>query len=553
MHQLKKVKNNFKWVSAFHTLLMSMVNTRNLDHWRFQVSEIWDQIRGFDSDISGEIPWRNFYGTAEVYIKNLGFRYWGVEEIPDLPPELGGVAIGNTFRTDYSLKGSLILLEKMDTCTYIDKWRYLYVTKEMFSFVPKFRPWVKMPHGKTRDRMLSIGQYSGLHHELESFSLKAQNKFVLDSNWYKCEFWDLYSEKLKNKLATDSIKTDFWEWAQSKEWPTFAIPRKFVGEQIVLPSDQRVLPFVRIQKSKPKYSLPTMMVSFIDSFVNKSLLTEVPRSEIDFSTYLQWEAPVYCDSNRYKPVCNMETISKVAAFSDPRRTYLDYWYRNNSVITELLTEDNRSKASLDLLFSIDPTLKDQGYDKATWYTTYPMPYKSDWINILSNNLPDQHATIIMHLINHPEDLIDPVGAWILMEELDRHRKENKKFWKEKTRSKVSSQKKRIAQLGARAPAQTMTEEEPLTLLNMDDIRRVLDDLSEKFQGITKQTQQVNEPVKFEPPILDLPEEPDWYNFVEPVEDQDYELDVEADEDYLLSHINLDDHIYGRQDWLPEGD
>jgi len=85
----------------------------------------------------------------------------------------------------------------------------------------------------------------------------------------------------------------------------------------------------------------------------------------------------------------METISKIADFCDPRRTYLDYYYRNRTVITELSTIDFRSEHALDLISSIEGhDIRADGYDKATWYTTIPVPYNSAWTNILSKHLPD---------------------------------------------------------------------------------------------------------------------------------------------------------------------
>jgi len=525
---------------------MSLVSTRNFDHWRFQVSDIWDQIRGFDSDRSGEIPWRNFYGTAEVYVLKLGASYWGVPEIPVLPPELGGVAIGNTFRTSYSLKGSLVLLDEMSSKDYLNHWRYMYVTKEMFSFVPEYRPWVKMPHGPTKDLMSTLGKYSGLHNELESFGLKAHNKFVIDTTWYKCKFWDLFAKKLADKLSVESIKIDFWDWAMTKEWPTFAIPKSFVRSDTTVHSEQDFIPFVRIQKERPKYSLPSMMVSFMNYFKWGNPLSEIAPLDLDFSAYLQWETPILTNQGSYEPICDMELTSQIASFSDPRRTYLDYWFRNKTVITGLYTPDHKSNAALDLLLAIDPDLKDWGYDKATWYTKYPVPYKSEWINILSKNFPDKHQEIILELIKNPEDYNNPQGAIFLTDDFDNHRKQNSKFWKEKTRSKKRGQQKRKTLLEHKTPRQLIDDTEELSLLNTDDIRQVMDQIWLDKQPKLDITEAPVEQPGFQFDLQWVPPDPEWLEDLQPqVEEEDY-YPEEEDENSLLEGLDLDSY-YRRQD------
>jgi len=57
MHSFKDIGNNFKWVSTFNTALKVMLNSVNWDHWRFQISDMWDQIRGFDAHSNDKTPW----------------------------------------------------------------------------------------------------------------------------------------------------------------------------------------------------------------------------------------------------------------------------------------------------------------------------------------------------------------------------------------------------------------------------------------------------------------------------------------------------------------
>jgi hypothetical protein len=532
MHQFKDLKNNFKFVSAFKTLSATLIDCFTWDQWRFQVSDCWDQIRGFDSDISGTVPWRHFIGTMEHYIKMMGSAYWGLQELPEGPPELGGVAIGYTFRTDYSLKNTLILLENMKGWDLIKAQNYLRASKEAFSHTPQFRPWKRMPHGPTRTYMLALGKYSGLHHELESFSMKAHNKFITNTTWYKLEFWRHYALKVQEAQAQPIIDHEFWLWCKQERWPSYAIPSAFVTKEVILPPTQRVLPFVRMNKVKAKYSLPSMMEAYL-KYMQGNVVLNIPIQEISFIGYLLWEAPVLGDSDHYRPLCNMELISQIAEFSDPRRTFLDYWWRNNSVPTELDIPDFKSDAALDLISLIEGTdIRNLGYDKATWYTNIPLPYKSCWSSCLTANLPDLHESIIMQALADGSLITDETAVY-LKEDIDNDRRQNKKFWKEKTRSKKRSGQKRKLELGHRAPAQTITEDEPLTLLNMDDIREVMDRVRDKF---------IPEPEVSTPrQIVEVSYRYDWGSIPEPthgyteiLDEPEYDWEQEEDEDSLIA-------------------
>jgi hypothetical protein len=552
MHQFKDLRNNFKFVSAFKTLLTTLIDCFNWDQWRFHVSDCWDQIRGFDSDISNEVPWQHFIGTMEHYINMLGSKYWGVEELPLGPPELGGAAIGYSYRTDYSLKNTLILLEEKKGWDLIKAQNYLRASKEAFSHTPEFRPWKRLPLGPTRNYMLELGKYAGLHHELESFSLKAHNKFVTNTMWYKVQFWTHYTKMVKEATAKPVLDHDFWIWCKQERWPSYAIPTAFVLKEEKLPPMQRVLPFVRIQKEGSRYSLPSMMEAFIKHMTNQLVLT-VPVEDISFKGYLLWEAPIVGDTDHYCPIVNMELISKIADFSDPRRVFLDYWYRHNAVITELDLPDFRSDAAIELISKIEGRdIRTLGFDKATWYTKVPLPYKSSWSETLTSNLPDTHEQLILSILEDGS-LLSEETAIFLKEDFDNDRRQNSSYWKQKTKSKVKGHQKRKAALEGKAPAQTTTEEEILTLLNMDDIQEVMDRI--RF-GQPKLNLVINkEPVEL-PPILSYSlsqmEEPDWLSqdCGLPQDEEEYNWDQEEDEnsyldralDQLNSRFNEDDGI-----------
>jgi hypothetical protein len=549
MHQFKQFKSNYKWVTMFTTLTKSVVTCRNLHHCRFQVSEIWDGIRGYDSDISGTATVMAMLGTIEHYIYKFMLSRYEVDEatLPILPPELGGVALGDTFRTQYVLKSGLLLLQDTeDFDTRLRMFKILKASKECFSWRPKYRPWVKFPDGDIKERMLELGAYSGLNSELSAFSMRAQNRFFLDTTWYKEVFWDNFSKEFDKSSSDSSTIIDMWNWAYDQEWHNYAIPDRFVEEKVVYPrSDKVMLPFVRIQKEKPKYSLPSMMVGFINYFERNVPFPEVKIGDVDFSHHLQYEIPILHDVDKYIPICNMETISKIANFNDPRRVFLDYWWRTGFVIKTLNSKDKRSDDALRLVCKLDPNLIDRGFDKCTWYTKYPMPYKSRWSPALSSNLPDMHQDIIRVLY---QDDLDPSSFefTILSDHVDQHRKENPKFWKSRLKSKIKGTQKRKDALGHRAPNNPMDEQEPLSLLNMDDIREVLDSI---YSGNTIIA------TKDEPPqgityggLLDLPDDPEWLTQVEDFQDQDqydFEPEEETEEDLLRAYLDsVEEYDYG---------
>lgn len=328
-----------------------------------------------------------------------------------------------------------------------------------------------------------------------------------------------------------------WEWASTKEWPSYAIPSNLVKSEVILPKDQRVLPFVRMQKEKPRYSLPSAMVSFIDHLGGRCL-PEIPIQQIDFSLYLQYETPVITDQSSFEPICDMSILSTIANFSDPRRTFLDYWWRNNSVPTELYLTDVKSKAAFDLISMIDPSLINDGYSLATWYTKYPIPYKEEWRHFLSHNFPDRHMEIIHALIKGEKPQYGVDTTIFLYDDFDNHRKSNKKFWKKATSSKIKGHEKRKAQLGHRAPAQTTTEEEILTLLNMDDIRRVMEDILSKREQVSMEENLA----ELQEILIDQERDeiPDWVNnTIPPLDEECYDLEGCEDDllDWALAHQN----------------
>jgi hypothetical protein len=294
-----------------------------------------------------------------------------------------------------------------------------------------------------------------------------------------------------------------------------------------------------MNKVKAKYTLPSMMESYI-SYFKGEITPYMSPEEINFENYLLWESPVLEDSSSYRPICDMKLISQIAEFSDPRRTFLDYWFRNHSVPTELDLPDFKSESTLDLISEIEGyDIRSLGFDRGSWYTRLPFPYRSKHDVILRANLPDKHFEILEELSINPEiSKFDESGVY-LIEDFDKDRKENKNFWKKKTSSKKSSAKKAKERLGDKVSTQIIEHDDFLTCLNMDDIKQVFERILNK--RVVEEPEQIELEEEVEPTVpVEFPYRIDMSSFLEEreyteyVDDTQYDYEQEEDEDALIA-------------------
>jgi len=546
MHHFKNLKQNFKWVSAFHTLQSALWKAYNWDHWRFLVSDMWGAITRH-SDAAGRqgmINYQTMAATAENYTAIFSEQYWGKSINNDFPPEMGGVSLGTWHRTPYSLKQGLLILEDLHGYELFKHATILRVTKEHFAHHPTFRPWVKMPKGPTRDSFLLLGKVKGLHHELESLSLKAHNQFLIDSEWYYKEFWGSYSKKLDE--YADPIPFDIWDWAKQHVWPTYAIPDAFVVEKENLHNNQ-ILPFVRMQKAKPIYSLPSMVAAYYHWF-GLNVQTEIAEDDIDFRPYLQWEAAIHQDAVAYIPIMDMDTISMLSEFSDPRRVILDYHHRHKQLIVKMDCSNPKPKAALDLIKRTFSDASWEEYTEATWWTKLPLPIKEEWKETIFATLPDIHERLILDLMD--EKIVEPKEFVLSYQSLEADKRRNPKFWKERTRSKKKSAKKKASQrLQPQIPIQ---EDQDLSLINMDDIREVMLRVHDNFEPPTP-----TEPVPFEVDQFrnfeDLINYEDFGDEAPPPEEGEWDPEATSDDERRMIAEALDAYEESDEDYVPDWD
>jgi hypothetical protein len=402
-----------------------------------------------------------------------------------------------------------------------------------------------MPLGKTRDRMISIGKLSGLNHELEALELRAHNKFLLDHEWYLEEFWPDYTKKLRKAIDEPVIDHDWLNWCWVVVWNTYAIPNYLVGDAVPFPYEDRILPFMRMDKVENKYSLPSQVEAFINYSELPDGLHSIPFSEMSLEGYTLWESPIYRDMDHFKPIVDMELISKIADFSDPRRCFLDYWKRNESIPTELLTKNHRAQSALQLLVSLYPYLKERGYEGATWYTRVPVAYTGWMLKALDQQLPDLHASILLDLESGRE-VEDKPKFVATLEFLDQDRRNNKSFWKKKTKSRIKSVKKENPSVQPELIDNLIDHSDCFAAINMDDAR----DIFLRAIGVNNPTLRIDRETEEEIPwdphigIANL-ERPDWLDNDYTQEEYVYNPDIDQDQ-YELELLKQLDSI----DWDP---
>jgi hypothetical protein len=230
-------------------------------------------------------------------------------------------------------------------------------------------------------------------------------------------------------------------WAKRQRWPSCAVPTFLVDKKIDLPKNQRVIQFVNMSKPENKYSLPAQVEALITYLRDEESIHEVPLSEMTLCGFTQWEAPIYLQENVYHTMQDLEVISKLADFNDPRKVILDYWWRNDCIIAGLSTVDHRSQSALDLLKYIFGKYPEE-YIGATWYTRIPMAYTAWQRDLISNKLPDLHEGILLEAYSaKPSEVRD---LCIAVEYVDYIRENDPEFWA----LEKAKKKDRWAQVGS---------------------------------------------------------------------------------------------------------
>jgi len=224
-----------------------------------------------------------------------------------------------------------------------------------------------------------------------------------------------------------------------------------------------------MQKERPHYSLPSMMAAYWQVHNGHASVSLVPREEIDFSRYLAWEAPITMELDHYKLESDMQFISQLCEFTDPRLAILDYCSRTGHVPTALHVADRRGPATLELMRKVYGCTF-QGYDWATWYTRVPCPVRREWDETLRRNLPTFHLDIIVML-----DLgysVEDTTAWLSVVEINKFPARNAAWWKKKTSRQKRSVKTRMKKQDNTLAAAAMmpSPEELLMGIDMDSVQ-----------------------------------------------------------------------------------
>jgi len=392
------VMTSHKWVSFFHTIFGCFWKAANYHHWRFLVTDAWDQTKCGDRD-SG---W-NFqaWEVAELAIKEIVIPFseiwYGVRSV-DCTPQLHprGISLPPLNEERAKLNPSLVILEQLDPGPLALATQNLTTYKRIMGEGVKFRPWKLFPEGRTKDALSLIGDLAGFEYELKVLSAKAQSKFVTDTETYRKQIWGPLAEQLEETWDKPAIG-NFWDWAIDQDWAGYALPRCFVKDEIPFNRDNPRIWGIYKNPAPPKYSLPSIMVAFISYFIY-GREDEVPFADIDFSRFYSWSSPIVSsDLGLITFQRSAEECGKLAAFATPWLTLSDYEERTGFTPMELTLPDFKGKQMLDFLKRIFPH-DNKSFDwaiGATWYTKYPLPYTSDMKPTLDMTLPNLHEAIIV--------------------------------------------------------------------------------------------------------------------------------------------------------------
>jgi hypothetical protein len=416
---------SFKWISNFNTLIQSMLECENKDHLRFLITDCWDAISGYSKDTprGAKVSPQLLEVLQETVAHFLQYNFGDFDY--EHPPELGGIGLGKKFRSEvFNMKYALIMLERMEE-GFMIKANLLKMWKELLTDPPKFRPWYPFPEGKTKELFKRLSEVSGIEGELKPFWDRANNKFNTDTRWYRSQFWSAYKIKAEQIRAQPQI-IDFWGWASTQEWPSYAIPKALVAESEICHGNKQ-LPFVKISRRENKYSLPSMMVSYI--FHKKQPeLAFCGLKDIDFSQFYDFEVPIMESLNGYYPRVDMETMSKLSNFADPRRAVLDYYFRYDEVLIKLKTVDLKAQRALKLMEAAYPNEDFTAYAGASWWTPIPVPYFQWWLDNLIKIPQHLHAGILLEFHQGYFDKCLTKQMSITYEMLEQHMADHKDFW-----------------------------------------------------------------------------------------------------------------------------
>jgi len=437
IHQLKFLAGNYKFVTAFHTMVNTILKAVNRDHWRFLSTETFDSIRGWNHDISptGVENAKGIIESIGQYTLNFGERFWGTKFDINCPiPEAGGISLGYGTRTPYAIKGSLVWLERakeqFSVQEYIKYATTFRASKEYLNRKIEYRPWAEFPDGYTKDHFKYLGTLKGIHFELKQFADKADNQFITDSHWHRNKLWlDLY-DYIDKKLISDPYKEGFFDWALKQDWPNEAIPSAFVEEEIFFPENY-VLPWVELPEVKAKTTITSMVIGFVTG--------QVPVDKLDFRPFFRHPTLVQ-EADAYIPVHTQYELEQILAHGSPKKMILDYFLRTGFVPKTLKTEPKMSKACLSLLEVIHKDDIPFKADGATWWTTMPIAYRIPWLEEVRYLLPHHQERLLIEIYLRAQD--KPGDEFIKYSVLDviEDKKFNSAFWKEQTKLKKKKEK-----------------------------------------------------------------------------------------------------------------
>jgi hypothetical protein len=402
LYCIKMHECNTKLISLGRTMLSKTFEAINYHHWRFLVTTAWNATMRLPSKRTQDqesLIARTAEWLAAILVQGCQDRFQKIPEDLEKPPELGGVNFGAPWHSRWGLKDYLIRIERYPAKYTKDK-IYLLHSRQAASWRPTFAPWRKFPKGEIYNAFEQIAEGRGYFGELSTLSRKLRNEFILDSEWFKTQYWSHFAETYPEGAHMMS-HSEFFEVARGLVWKNYAIPEAFVTGEMT--PEHEYIPFLGSASDDPQENYPYTLMSTMAAYImnqKEGGIKLIPPNQLNLGKWFHYQTPISIEAtNNLAPLSSLKLISQLQTFRDPKVSLTEYFKRTGLLITSMNTVDHIGKNALTMMKVAFPREDFSRYSMASWWTRCPMPIKEEWIPQLSGvRIEDQLEAIqCLHL------------------------------------------------------------------------------------------------------------------------------------------------------------
>jgi hypothetical protein len=393
---------NQKYVSYSHTLWGAMISAHNYHHWRQLVSQIREGLHVLpDINPAASATWAVVSQYLYTNVLDCAEKYWDAAIDMSIPFELGGISGINVHQSSsFGLRPHLVSLEDplLPFDVKVRRMNSLRAWQKMQNYEVPVAPWRIRKKGTCVEMYRQLTRHKGMTGELSLFSRKLRNEFDPDREESITIWWDEYARVVSENQGNSIV--DFWDWAKTVSWHGFQVPEHFVTESRPVQDDEGFIPFVanNVKRKDSRYSYLAIVVGYIEHHTKKKLGSGVKYEDIDLSVFSELYVPLQVNAEKYELVGSPKLVAQLTEFGHSGDAQLDWLSRQHSLITAMNINENIPHDALSFMRTINPVGNE--FDKATWYTRVPIPYKTDWEYILKMFPYCVHESVLTHLHNN---------------------------------------------------------------------------------------------------------------------------------------------------------